>query len=238
MRRQLALKEPQLEGDDVRRVQEALGLAGDDVDGVYGPITAAHVEEWKWHFGYPQNKINPIMGLWGQALLFGEVTAPGDFAKRAVERKDKPYLTSRKGVVRPLASDPGKWSEFALVDAEGAPGNDGRRYHAGKDWFSPGGSPVRAPVAGVVVEAKVRKKNTGQVFGGTVKIQDPAGKVWVFRHVDPQSVAVGQAVAAGQVVATVTPWRDGSPHVHIELWKTLAGGYDYENMEDPMRYFA
>jgi hypothetical protein len=39
----------------------------------------------------------------------------------------------------------------------------------------------------------------------------------------------------GQVVATVTNWRDGSPHAHIEVWRTLQG--DYENMLDPMRFF-
>lgn len=238
MRRQLALKNPPLTGDDVAEVQRRLGFDGNDADGVYGELTAAGVEEWKWETGYPQNKINAILGLWGQALLFGEIPAPADFQKRAAERKGKLYAATKGGIVRPLASDPGKWSEFKLADAEGAPANDGRRYHAGKDWFAPGGSPVRAPMAGTVVEAKVRKTNSGQIFGGTVKIQDAEGKVWVFRHVDPKGVAVGQRVDPGQVVATVTRWRDGSPHAHIEVWRTLQGGYDYENMLDPMRFFA
>lgn len=209
MRRQLALKKPPLRGDDVAEVQRFLGFSGEDADGDYGELTAARVEEWKWEIGYPQNKINAILGLWGQALLFGEIAAPADFRKRAAERKGKLYAAIKGGVVRPLAGDPGKWSEFKLADAEGAPANDGRRYHAGKDWFAPGGSPVRSPVAGTVVEVKVRKTNTGQIFGGTVKIQDAEGKVWVFRHVDPKGVAVGQRVDPGQVVATVTRWRGG-----------------------------
>lgn len=238
MRRQLALKHPPLRGDDVAEVQRFLGFSGTDADGDYGELTAARVEEWKWEIGYPANKINSILGLWGQALLFGEVSPPPDFKRRAAERKGKLYAAIKGGVVRPLAGDPGKWSEFKLADAEGAPANDGRRYHAGKDWFAPGGSPVRSPVAGTVVEAKVRKTNTGQIFGGTVKIQDAEGKVWVFRHVDPKGVVVGQRVAPGQVVATVTHWRGGSPHAHIEVWRTLQGGYDYENMLDPMKFFG
>ena len=33
-------------------------------------------------------------------------------------------------------------------------------------------------------------------------------------------------VNAGEEIATVTPWTDGTPHTHIELWKTLEGGYN------------
>jgi murein DD-endopeptidase MepM/ murein hydrolase activator NlpD len=96
---------------------------------------------------------------------------------------------------------------------------------------------VRAPVTGKVLEAKVRPTTTGQVFGGTVKIEAIGNKkVWVFRHCDP-TVNVGQKVDAGEVVARVTPWRDGAPHAHIELWKSRNANYRYEQMEDPMKYF-
>lgn len=237
MRRQLELKTPNLAGDDIKPVQQALGLTGRAVDGVYGGDTADRVQEWKWFAGYPKPKINSVLGLWGQALLFGEIPLPADFKKRADERKGQPWPPAKKGVIRPLTTDPGKFSEFALADAEGAPDNAGTNRHAGKDWFAPGGTPVRAPISGKVVEAKVRKKNTGQVFGGTVKIQGADGKVWVFRHVDPKGVTVGSVVDAGQVVATVTNWKGGRSHAHIEIWKTLSGGYDYENMVDPMKFF-
>ena len=237
MARQLVLMRPQLSGPDIEDVQRLLGLTGDDVDGVYGAITAAAVEEWKWKVGYPGDRINNILGLVGLAYLNGTHPFPADYAKRAKDREGLPFgARNAKGIVRPLATQPHKGSEFKLVDAEGAPANDGHRYHAGFDWFSPGGSPVRAPIAGTVIEAKVRRTNTGQIFGGTVKIQGADGKVWVFRHVDP-NVVVGAAVKAGQIVAAVTPWKDGAPHAHIELWKTLAGGYDFENMEDPGKYF-
>ena len=42
---------------------------------------------------------------------------------------------------------------------------------------------------------------------------------------------------AGQVVARVTPWRDGAPHAHIEVWKSRDADYRFEFMEDPMKYF-
>ena len=47
------------------------------------------------------------------------------------------------------------------------------------------------------------RSGTGQVFGGTVKIEEPNGRVWVFRHVVPK-VRVGDAVVRGEPVATVT----------------------------------
>jgi murein DD-endopeptidase MepM/ murein hydrolase activator NlpD len=65
----------------------------------------------------------------------------------------------------------------------------------------------------------------------------PGKRVWVFRHCDPARVRVGQRVEAGQVVARVTPWRDGAPHAHIEVWKSRDADYRIEFMEDPMKHF-
>ena len=35
----------------------------------------------------------------------------------------------------------------------------------------------------------------------------------------------------------MTPWRDGAPHAHIEVWKNRDANYRFERMEDPMKYF-
>ena len=62
--------------------------------------------------------------------------------------------------------------------------------------------------------------------------------VWVFRHVDPiMAFHVGARVQQGQQIAAVCTWLDNpsSSHTHIEFWKTLAGGYDFENMLDPVK---
>jgi murein DD-endopeptidase MepM/ murein hydrolase activator NlpD len=124
-------------------------------------------------------------------------------------------------------------SEFGVPSPEGALGPGGR-VHAGYDLFAIGGSPVRAPCAGTIVEVRPSRGSSGQLFGGNVKVQADDGRVWVFRHVDPASISKGMRIEAGQQIATVTPWKDGPPHAHIELWKRLDGGYVITNMEDPL----
>jgi cell wall-associated NlpC family hydrolase len=123
-------------------------------------------------------------------------------------------------------------SEFHVHDAEGAPGAEGN-LHAGYDLFARPGAAVHSPIDGTVVEVKASRGNTGQIFGGVVKVQDADGRVWVFRHVDPKGVVEGGKVTAGQEIAGVTEWAGGSSHAHIELWKTLQGGYNVANMDDP-----
>ena len=236
MRRQLSLKEPNLEGDDVAEVQRALGLTGDAVDGVFGPQTALAVMEWKWRVGFPLNRINSTLGLPGLGLLFGELSFPSDFRARAREREGQPFLPRNDGVVLPLPPPVPRFSEFALVEPEGAPDSAGVRHHAGLDWFAPPATVVRAPVPGRIIEARPSVGTSGQVFGGTAKIEAADRKVWIFRHVVP-IVEVGDRVAAGQPIATVSPWDDGPEHAHIEMRKTNEGGHVFENMLDPLPFF-
>ena len=237
MRRQLALKRPHLEGDDVKDVQRKLGMTGNAVDGFYGPDTAFRVMEWKWKHGYPENRINNTLGLPGLGLLFGEIEFPADFKQRATAREGKPFpLSKRDGVVRPLPPPVPRFSEFMLPDPEGAPDTDGRTFHAGLDWFAPAGTVVRAPVAGKIVEARRSNDTSGQVFGGTAKIEAPDRKVWIFRHVNP-SVQVGDSVSAGQPVAGLSRWDDGPEHAHIEIRKRNEGGHKIPNMLDPLKFF-
>lgn len=123
---------------------------------------------------------------------------------------------------------------FLFRDGQGAPGADGTKYHAGVDWFAPGGTPVAAPVAGVVVRVDASKGSRGQVYGGVVTVQGADGVCWVMRHILP-AVTVGQRVKSGQTVAHVIRWADSpaSSHLHLEIWRTLAGGYRFHNMIDP-----
>jgi murein DD-endopeptidase MepM/ murein hydrolase activator NlpD len=240
--RTLAVRNPLLGGADVIALQEALNarlramsLGSIDVDGDYGAVTHQTALDVAWYLGIgPRVSPSQALSPYKQRLIRN----PGQRNETQLElaRKRKQAQPPHAAVVRPLTTPAGRISEFAIVDAEGAPANNGKRFHAGKDWFAPGHSPVRAPVAGKIVEAKPSLADTGQVFGGTVKIQAADGKVWVFRHVVP-SVSVGQRVASGQGIAKVTKWRGGPSHTHIEIWKTLAGGYDFENMIDPMKYF-
>lgn len=119
------------------------------------------------------------------------------------------------------------------------PDAKGVRHHGAVDWFAPAGSPVASPWQGRVVEVRASKGNSGQVFGGVVKIQDPTtGYVFVARHVDPGGIKVGQTVRAGRPIAGVTAWASGSSHAHIEVWKSLEGGYTFENAIDPLELFT
>lgn len=236
MRRQLSLKDSHLVGDDVADVQRALGLTGEAVDGDFGPETAFRVQQWKWEVGYPENRINSTLGLPGLRLLFGESNFPADFRRRAEERKGVPFVKKKDGIVRPLPPPVPRFSEFALVEPQGAPDKNDVRHHAGLDWFAPPGTAVRAPVAGRIIEANPSKGTSGQIFGGTAKIEASDLKVWIFRHVVP-TVKVGDNVTDGQPVATVSPWDDGPEHAHIEIRKTDGGGHEFENMLDPLPFF-
>ena len=136
------------------------------------------------------------------------------------------------GLVPPLSTGFPKHSSFNTPDGpEGVPSKDGY-IHGGLDWFAPAGTPVHAPIAGVIVEAKPSRGTSGQVFGGTIKLQAEDGRVFVFRHVVP-SVGVDAKVKAGATVATVSKWDSGSTHAHLEVWKSLKGGYTAGNMIDP-----
>lgn len=206
--------------ESIRAIQSRLFQLGyfddrplGDEKGDFGPRTEAAVER----FQRDEN-----------LRVSGRVGA-GTFEKLNSVRPD-----SSGGLVKPLATGLTSISEFGVRDAEGAPANNGARYHAAKDWFAAGGTAVRSPVDGRIVEVTASRGNTGQIFGGVVKVQANDGKVWVFRHVDPGNVRVGQRVDGGDRIASVTNWRSGPSHAHIELWKTLAGGYNYGNMIDPM----
>jgi murein DD-endopeptidase MepM/ murein hydrolase activator NlpD len=236
VRRQLGLKQPHLEGDDVKEVQRKVGLRGRDVDGSYGPVTAVRVQEWKWKSGFPTNRVTATLGLPALGLLFGEIEFPADFRDRARRRKGKPFLPSKNGIMLPLPPPVPRFSEFAFVEPQGAPDKTGVRHHAGLDWFAPAGTVIRAPVAGRIIEANPATDTSGQVFGGTVKIEARDRRVWIFRHVVP-SVRVGDRVRSGQPVAAVSRADSVPTHAHIEIRKTNEGGHRFENMLDPLPFF-
>jgi hypothetical protein len=129
-------------------------------------------------------------------------------------------------------------SAFLYVDREGAPSSSGVRYHAAQDWFAKGGTPARSPCSGSLVEVRGSGGDRyGQVFGGAVKVQeDGSERVYVLRHVEPRAgYRAGLHVAAGEPVAAVTDWADrpSASHVHLEVWRSLDGGYRLANMIDP-----
>lgn len=202
-----------------RRLKKA-GYNPGKVDGIYSKATEAAADRLRRHFGIRRDRD----GVGGKTDNLID--------RRIKERSNR--------IHRPIAAPLTSNSEFLFPDAEGAPSASGRRYHGGKDWFAPGGSRVSSPISGRIVDIQPSSGNSGQVFGGVVRVQGKDGKTWVFRHVDP-SVREGQMVTAGQQIAKVTPWTGGSSHAHIELWKSfnpnnINAGYRIENMIDPMKY--
>ncbi|HTI32441.1 MAG TPA: peptidoglycan DD-metalloendopeptidase family protein, partial [Miltoncostaea sp.] len=177
----------------------------------------------------PQAPVAPAAPASPAAAVADALPVPSAAGAPSVEPIDPSLMTNTN------AGGKLHGSEFLVPDAEGAPGPGGN-MHAGYDFFAKENAPIRSPIAGKVVEVRASRGTSGQIFGGTVKVQGADGKVWVFRHVTPGSVSVGQSVAAGTEIAKVSPWTDGPEHTHIEVWKTLGGGYNVANMEDPLPY--
>lgn len=151
-------------------------------------------------------------------------------------------------VVQPLPGSIPSGSSFWQADGkEGAgTGTPGKYHHGALDWFAPPGTPLVAPVGGTIVEVKTPEQvaasssNPSQVFGGVVKIQMASGMVWVFRHITPlKGLRVGKQVNAGQTIASIFRWatNPSGSHAHIEIWKTLSGGYNMSNLIDPAEVF-
>lgn len=123
---------------------------------------------------------------------------------------------------------------FRLADPEGCyPRPPG--FHGAVDWFAPPGEAIRAPWSGTVTRAIANPDSSGAVFGGICEITEDTGLVWVMRHVQPR-VQLGASVAAGDVVAEIARWDGGAEHLHLECWRSKAGGYAIANMVDPQDF--
>ena len=106
--------------------------------------------------------------------------------------------------------------------------------HQGQDVLSAEGTPVLAPLAGVITSTSFQAGGAGYY---AVEHTD-AGLDFMFAHCKAGSVAVsaGQAVAAGQPLAQVGQTGSATtPHLHFEIWVggwQAVGGYPI----DPLPY--
>src|SRR2546427_4612520 len=140
-----------------------------------------------------------------------------------------PAQLAAAGAVFPVA---GPHSFGGPENRFGAPRGD--HVHQGQDVLSAEGTPVVAPLAGVITSASFQAAGAGYY---AVEHTD-VGLDFMFAHCKEGSLAVsaGQAVAAGQPLAQVG--QSGSattPHLHFELWVAgwhAAGGYPI----DPLPY--
>jgi murein DD-endopeptidase MepM/ murein hydrolase activator NlpD len=103
---------------------------------------------------------------------------------------------------------------FGGPDSRFGAGRDGHT-HQGQDIAAAEGTPVVSPVAGTVNVVAYQAKGAGHyvVISGD----------YVFMHLQTGSILVakGQAVAAGQRIASVgSTGESEGPHLHFEYWPT------------------
>ncbi|HVR42442.1 MAG TPA: peptidoglycan DD-metalloendopeptidase family protein [Thermoanaerobaculia bacterium] len=112
-------------------------------------------------------------------------------------------------------------------------------FHAGLDLAAPVGTPIHATADGVVTFAG-RPPMRGSVFwwrfGNVVAIRHADRFVTIYGHCDRVQVRAGQAVAQGELIATVgsSGWSTNS-HLHYEIRTTLDSPGEYRPV-DPQIY--
>jgi len=116
-----------------------------------------------------------------------------------------------------------------------------RSLHLGVDVWVPAGTPVAAPLAGVV-HSLADNNNFGD-YGPTIILQHELEGVTFYSlyghltRTDLPGLAPGQAVAAGQVIAHVGPHPengDWPPHLHFQLMADMQGRWgDFPGVAPP-----
>ena len=88
--------------------------------------------------------------------------------------------------------------------------------HVGVDLYAYEGTPVVAPVNGLVLVS-----GYGNSAGWNVRIEDATGRLHILMHLENRaSVATGQRVRSGQTIGTVGRTGNasgGGPHIHYEI---------------------
>jgi biotin carboxyl carrier protein len=93
-------------------------------------------------------------------------------------------------------------------------GPRGGSMHNGIDIANSIGTPIVSAADGVVVEA-----GPASGFGLWVRVRHNDGTITVYGHVDRYIVRQGQAVRAGEQIATIgNRGQSTGPHLHFEVW--------------------
>ncbi|CAI8944552.1 peptidoglycan LD-endopeptidase LytH [Brevibacillus sp. IT-7CA2] len=101
-------------------------------------------------------------------------------------------------------------------------------YHDGLDLAAPPGTPVYAPLDGVVVHAKNMNG-----FGKTIMIQH-GGYITLYGHLSAIQVKKGEQVTKGKLIGNVgSTGRSTGPHLH---WSVYKNAFGKKNAIDPLQF--
>lgn len=104
--RTLHLANPLLTGPDVAELQELLApYHPGEVDGEFGPATAAAVQRAKWALGFPDDRVDGVAGARLRAFLKGD-PLPADYLARQAARK---HDSAKAVTVREQIVAVGRW---------------------------------------------------------------------------------------------------------------------------------
>jgi len=76
-------------------------------------------------------------------------------------------------------------------------------FHPGVDFANEKGTPIPAPVDGVVTKVETGHVQGDNNFGNTLEVRDQQGDVHQFHHLDRIMARPGQQVMKGQPVMTM-----------------------------------
>jgi hypothetical protein len=91
----------------------------------------------------------------------------------------------------------------------------GTSPHVGQDWNASG-----AENSVAIANGSVTNKSFSSTCGHAVTVRDSGGADWIYRHLNANSLTVGQSVAKGQFLGAHSAYPTSScgtgPHLHIE----------------------
>ena len=76
-------------------------------------------------------------------------------------------------------------------------------FHGGVDIANSSGTPIRAPVDGVVTKVEGGRADGENSFGNTLELRDADGQVHQFHHLQNMNVKLGMPIKKGAQVATI-----------------------------------